>query len=234
MSSTNVAMITGAHKGIGYETARRLVAKGYEVFITARRDEEGRAAVKTLSKGGGKVHYVPLDITELASIQKAAKEVAGKTDHLTVLVNNAGIFPDGDRTILNVDESLLNKSFTTNTIGPVLVSQAFWPLLAKSKNGRIINVTSGLGTLSDMGAVAPTYSLSKTALNAVTRQLAAALKDKGISVNSVCPGWVRTDMGGPNAPRSVEEGAAGIVWLATGAPNDFTGNVVRDGKVIPW
>jgi NAD(P)-dependent dehydrogenase (short-subunit alcohol dehydrogenase family) len=234
MSTSKVALITGAYRGLGYEVAMELLEKGYEVFITARREEEGRKASEKLAKGGGKARFIPLDVTDSASTTKAAKDVAGKVDHLDVLINNAGVFPDGDRTILNVSEALMKQSFTTNTVGAVLVSQAFWPLLAKSKNGRIINVSSGLGALGEMGAAAPSYSVSKTALNAVTRQLAAALKDKHISVNSVCPGWVRTEMGGSNAPRSVEEGASGIVWLATEAPADFTGNFVRDGKVIPW
>jgi NAD(P)-dependent dehydrogenase (short-subunit alcohol dehydrogenase family) len=129
---------------------------------------------------------------------------------------------------------LLEKSFLTNTVGAVLVSQAFLPLLSRARQGRIINISSGLGSLSQMEANSPTYSISKTALNAVTRQFAAALKDKGISVNSVCPGWVRTEMGGPNAPRSVEEGAEGIVWLATEAPAGLTGNFIRDHQVIDW
>ena len=173
-------------------------------------------------------------MTDPESVKKAAREVSGQVDHLDVLINNAGIFPDGESSILNVDQPLLEKSFLTNTAGAVLVSQAFWPLLARAKQGRIINVSSGLGALSTMGASAPSYSISKAALNAVTKQFAAALKDKRISVNSACPGWVRTEMGGQNAPRSVEEGAEGIVWLATEAPAGLTGQFIRDHEVIPW
>jgi NAD(P)-dependent dehydrogenase (short-subunit alcohol dehydrogenase family) len=234
MPASKTALITGANKGIGFETCRQLLQKGYRVFVASRRKEEGRKAADELSRQGGTATFVYLDVTDPASVRKAGREVADQTDHLDALINNAGIYPDGETSILNVDQPLLEKSFLTNTAGAVLVSQAVWPLLARSRIGRIVNVSSGLGALSDMGAVAPSYSISKTALNAVTRQLAAALKDKGIIVNSVCPGWVRTEMGGQNAPRSVEEGASGIVWAATEAPAELTGNFLRDGKVIPW
>jgi len=228
-----IAVITGSNKGIGLEAARQLIKKGFQVFMTARRKEEGRKAVDQLSANGN-ARFVYLEVTEPDSVRKAAREVSEQADHVDVLINNAGIFPDGDSSILNVDQLLLEKSFLTNAAGAVLVSQAFWPLLARAKTGRIINVSSGLGSLSEMGSSAPTYSISKAALNAVTRQFAAALKDKGIIVNSACPGWVRTEMGGPQAPRSVEEGAEGIVWLATEAPADWTGNFIRDHQVIPW
>src|SRR5262249_33974950 len=124
------------------------------------------------------------------------------------------------------------REFTTNALGPLRVVQAFHPLLSKSTGARVINVSSGIGQLSSTGTWAPAYGISKTALNAVTAQLAAAMS--GIPVNSVCPGWVRTDMGGPNAERSVEQGADTIVWLATDAPHALTGQFFRDRKVIPW
>jgi NAD(P)-dependent dehydrogenase (short-subunit alcohol dehydrogenase family) len=234
MPASRTALVTGANKGIGFETARQLLQKNYQVFITARRKEEGKQAADKLARAGGTVRFVYLEVTDPECVKKAAREVSAQTDHLDALINNAGIFPDGETSILNVDSPLLEKSFLTNTVGALLVSQALWPLLARSQPGRIVNVSSGLGALGEMGAAAPTYSISKTALNAVTRQLAAALKDKGIVVNSVCPGWVRTEMGGQNAPRSVEEGASGIVWAATEAPVDLTGKFLRDGKVIPW
>lgn len=234
MFTSKTALVTGANKGIGFESARQLLQKGYQVFITARRKEEGQKAADQLSRSGRVVRFIYLEVTDPDSVKKAVREVAAQTEHLDALINNAGIYPDGETSILNVDTTLLEKSFLTNTVGALLVSQASWPLLARSKLGRIVNVSSGLGALSEMGATAPTYSISKTALNAVTRQLASALKDKGIIVNSVCPGWVRTEMGGQNAPRSVEEGASGIVWAATEAPAELTGNFLRDGKVIPW
>ncbi len=151
-----------------------------------------------------------------------------------MLVNNAGILDDDDLSIFDLDPQRLRRMFETNTIGALLVTQVFLPLLRKSQSGRIINVSSGAGQLTGMGTWAPAYSISKTALNGVTGQFAAALADSKIAVNSVCPGWVRTDMGGRQAPRSVEEGADTIVWLAAEAPQTMTGLFVRDRKPIPW
>jgi NAD(P)-dependent dehydrogenase (short-subunit alcohol dehydrogenase family) len=128
----------------------------------------------------------------------------------------------------------MERAFTTNALGALRVAQAFVPHLLKSSGGRIVNVSSGAGQLSDMGTWSPAYAASKTALNAITALLAAALKDKGIAVNSVCPGWCRTEMGGPNAPRSAAEGAAGIVWLAADAPQEKTGLFWRDREIIAW
>ena len=230
----NTALITGANKGIGFEVARQLGERGFHLFVAARNHDAGLNAAATLQKSGTKVSSVDLDVTSPKSIHNAAESVAEQTDHLDVLVNNAAILEDGDANILAVDAALAEKTFVTNTLGPLRVTQAFLPLLTKSRAARIINVSSGAGQLSDMETYAPAYSISKTALNAVTRQLAAALRDKGIAVNSVCPGWVRTDMGGPNAPRSVAEGADTIVWLATDAPRDLTGQFFRDRQEIPW
>jgi NAD(P)-dependent dehydrogenase (short-subunit alcohol dehydrogenase family) len=154
--------------------------------------------------------------------------------HLDVLINNAGILDHNERSIFDLTADRLRRMLETNTIGALLVTQAFLPLLRKSESGRIINVSSGAGQLSDMGTWAPAYSISKTALNGVTGQFAAALARSNIAVNSVCPGWVKTDMGGHEATRSVEEGADTIVWLATEAPQSMTGSFVHDRKPIPW
>lgn len=234
MATQRIALVTGANKGIGLEIARQLAGKGFHVFVTARNRDAGMKAVESLKKANGSVAFVELDVTKPATIQQAAKEVARQVDHLDVLVNNAGIIEDGDNDILTLDPAIVGRTIDTNTLGPLRVAQAFVPLLAKSGSGRIINVSSGGGQLSDMGTWAPAYCISKTALNAVTCQLVAALRDKGIAVNSMCPGWVRTDMGGSGASRSVEEGADTAVWLATEAPRDFTGQFVRDRKRIPW
>ncbi len=228
------ALITGANKGIGFETARELAAKGFHVFLTARDEKAGRQAAEALQKAGGNVTFVQLDVSNPSSIQKAAKEFSKSADRLDVLVNNAGIYPDKKQSLLETDIDTIHKSFDTNTLGPVLVTQAFFPFLKKSGSARVINVSSGLGSLTEMETYAPAYSISKTALNAVTRQFALLLKDQNIAVNSVCPGWVRTDMGGPNATRSVEQGADTVVWLATEAPRDLTGRFLRDRKVIEW
>jgi NAD(P)-dependent dehydrogenase (short-subunit alcohol dehydrogenase family) len=174
-----------------------------------------------------------MDVADPASIRRAAEELSLRANHLDALVNNAGSLLDEDKSALAITREIFEKTFRTNTLGPWLVAQAFLPLLQKSAAPRIVNVSSGGGQL-DGGADgwAPGYCVSKTALNGVTVQLAAALPK--FAVNCVCPGWVRTDMGGSNANRSVGEGAAGIVWLAAEAPQNLTGKFFRDRKVIPW
>jgi NAD(P)-dependent dehydrogenase (short-subunit alcohol dehydrogenase family) len=225
-----IALITGANKGIGFEVARQLTAKGFHVVVGARKETAGRAAAKKI---GEAATFLKLDISNETSVRNAATELAKETDHLDVLVNNAGIIVDGDDAILKTTGAQMEETFRTNTIGPLLVAQAFHSLLAKSEAPRIVNVSSGGGQLADgADGWAPTYCISKTALNGVTSQLAAALPK--FAVNSVCPGWVRTDMGGANATRSVEQGAAGIVWLAADAPQNETGKFWRDRKAIPW
>ena len=232
MREQNIALVTGANRGIGFEVARQLSAKGFRVLIGCRNHASGEKAVEKLRDSGAEVTLVGLDVADPASIAKAAREVSDSMDHLDVLVNNAGVVKDGDNNVLTVDGDIVRQTFMTNTLGPLRMAQAFHPLLKKSKAPRIINVSSSGGQLSDPSSWAPAYCISKTALNAVTVQLAAALS--GIAVNSACPGWVRTDMGGESAPRSVEEGADTIVWLATEAPQSLTGKFVRDRGVIPW
>ena len=219
-------LITGAYRGLGYEVARQLSERGWKVILTARRKAEGSAAAAKLKNAS----FLELDITEPASVGRAAEEVR----ELDVLINNAGIIAEGDQDILTVRPEVVAGTIATNALGALRVSQAFVPRLLKSAAGRIVNVSSGAGQLSDMGTWSPAYAASKTTLNAITCLLAAALKDKDIAVNSVCPGWCRTEMGGANAPRSVEEGASGIVWLAADAPQSRTGLFWRDKEVIPW
>ncbi len=227
-----IALVTGANKGIGFEVARQLAKRGFHVFIGARNLKAGREAVKKIMKSGVDVSFLQLDVSRPESVAAAAREFAGQNDHLDVLVNNAGILLDGDDAILKITTDMLQRTVQTNTFGPLIVAQAFQPMLAKSSAPRIVNVSSGGGQLSDMGTWAPAYSISKTALNAVTCQLAAALPK--FAVNSVCPGWVRTDMGGAGADRSVEEGADTIVWLVADAPQNLTGKFLRDRKPISW
>jgi NAD(P)-dependent dehydrogenase (short-subunit alcohol dehydrogenase family) len=227
------ALITGANKGIGYEVARQLASKGFQVFVGARNPQNGRKATEALRKYGAIATFVPLDVSDAQSIADAVHVVSEVAEHLDVLVNNAGVILEEDTAIAQLSAETVNKTFQTNTLGPLLVTQAFLPMVLRSKTPRIINVSSGGGQLDDgMGTWAPAYCLSKTALNAVTSLFAAALPD--VSINSVCPGWVRTDMGGAGATRSVEEGAETIVWLATDAPKDITGKFLRDRKQIPW
>jgi NAD(P)-dependent dehydrogenase (short-subunit alcohol dehydrogenase family) len=227
------ALITGANKGIGYEVARQLAAKGFHVFVGARNAKAGHKATEQILKQGGKATFLEIDVADNDSVTKATREFSNSEAHLDVLVNNAGIIADGDETILEISDDLLRQTLETNTLGSLRVTRAFVPLLRKSKAPRVINVSSGSGQLTDgADGWAPAYSISKTALNGVTSQLAAALPK--FAVNSVCPGWVRTDMGGDNANRSLEEGADTIVWLATEAPHDLTGKFLRDRKEIRW
>lgn len=235
-SPKKTALITGANRGIGRQTARELSARGFLVIIAARSEDSATQAAREIAEEtGGEVESLVLDVSDDASIQSAAKSYGERHQSLDVLVNNAGIFPEGESSILEVDRQAFFQTLTTNTLGPLLVARFFRPYLEKSaEGGRIINLSSGLGQLQDMGGDAPTYSISKTALNAVTRQLSAKLSSKNIAVNSVCPGWVATDMGGESAPRTVEQGADTVVWLASEAPQSLTGQFLRDRESIPW
>ena len=227
------ALVTGANKGIGHEVARQLGSKGFHVFVGARSSEKGQTATEALRTSGAMATFISLDVSSSESIGNAVAFVSAAADHLDVLVNNAGVILEGDNSITQLVPETVTKTLQTNTLGPLLVTQAFLPLLAKSKSPRVINVSSGGGQLADgMDTWAPAYCLSKTALNAVTCLFAAALPN--FSINSVCPGWVRTEMGGPNATRSPEEGADTIVWLATEAPTNLTAKFLRDRKVIAW
>jgi NAD(P)-dependent dehydrogenase (short-subunit alcohol dehydrogenase family) len=227
-------LITGGNRGIGLETARQLAEKGFQVFIGVRDLAAGQTAAAGLRKKGGLVTALGLDVANSSSIKAAADELSKQASHLDVLINNAGIYPDEGLNILNISREQLVSTFQTNTFGPIAVVQAFLPMLRKAQNARIINLSSGLGQLDGMSPSIPSYSLSKLAINGVTILLANALRPESISVNSMCPGWVRTDMGGASAPRSVGEGADTAVWLASEAPHELTGKFFRDRKEIPW
>ena len=232
MKNQKTALVTGANKGIGFEVVRQLARQGFRVFLGARNAEAGRVAAKKLS-GEGDITFLEIDISDPESIRRAAEEFSRQQKHLDVLINNAGILLDEDKGALTITPKIFEETLRTNTLGPWLVTQAFVPMLKKSNAPRVVNVSGGGGQLEDgADGWAPAYCVSKTALNGVTVQLAAALST--CAVNSVCPGWVRTDMGGENATRSVGEGAAGIVWLATDAPHELTGKFVKDRRVIPW
>jgi NAD(P)-dependent dehydrogenase (short-subunit alcohol dehydrogenase family) len=227
------ALVTGGNKGIGHEVACQLAGKGLHVFVGARNRGAGGAAADAIVKNGGKATFLEIDVADKTSVTAAAREFSKIADHLDVLANNAGIMVDGDDAILKISDDIFRKTLETNTLGALRVTRAFEPLLTKSKAPRVINVSSGGGQLTGgADGWAPAYCISKTALNGITSQLATALPK--FAVNSVCPGWVRTDMGGPNATRSVEEGADTIVWLATDAPQRLTSKFLRDRKEIPW
>lgn len=219
-----IALVTGASRGLGREVARRLVEEGYTVLAGVRDP----AAMKPLAG----VEVLPLDVSDPASIQTATASIQARQGRLDVLVNNAGILLDRTGDALAIEPGLLQQTLETNTFGPLRLIQALAPLMAKG--GRIVNVSSGGGQLSSPAAWSPAYCISKTALNAVTVQLAVAMKHRGIAVNAVCPGWVRTDMGGAEAPRSLQQGADSILWLVLKATPDLTGGFWRDGERIAW
>jgi len=222
-----VAVVTGGNKGIGLEVVRQLAEKGFHVILTARDDAKGKEAVTRLNKQN--VAFLKMDVTDEASVKIAAKAMKDKFGKVDVLINNAGVFINGS--ILDVEIEKIKENLETNTFGALKVAQAFIPLM--QSGSKIINVSSGMGQLTYMnGSYAP-YRISKTSLNAITRILSEELKNKNILVNSVCPGWVRTDMGGSSAERSVEKGAETIVWLAL-ENNIDTGSFFRDKKKLEW
>ena len=211
-----VALVTGSTRGIGREVARQLSARGYRVIVTSRNAEHR------------------LDVSDPQSIETLARHVENEFGRLDVLVNNAAILLDEGESIVNVDPRKFEETWRVNTLGPFLMTQRFAPLLRRSGHGRVVNVSSGAGQLSSMTSYAPSYSTSKAALNAITILFANALRRDGVLVNCADPGWVRTDMGGSAAPRSVAEGADTIVWLAT-LPNDGpTGGFFHDRRPVAW
>lgn len=232
--SQRIVLITGSNRGIGLETARQLACRGLYVVIAARDERSGRQATEAIQARGGTAAFLALDASNSESIQNAASQFAAIADHLDVLINNAGIYPDEGLTILTLPRVRLTQTFHTNTFGPLEVTQAFLPYLRLTTAARVINVSSGYGQLEGLSPDVPSYCLSKLALNGLTIMLAAALHADHIAVNSMCPGWVRTDMGGPNATRSVEEGADTAVWLADGASPELTGKFFRNRQEIPW
>lgn len=229
-----IAVVTGASQGIGYEICRQLALRGVHVFLTAREEEAGQAAVDRLAANGSTLEFHQLDITDASSIERLKRTLESRFGRLDVLVNNAAIIAEGDGDVLEIGVEALRRSLETNCYGPLQVCQAFIPLLMKSPQGRVINVSSGAGCLTYMAPDWAAYRTSKTCLNALTVALAARLRDTPIAVNLTCPGWVRTAMGGAEAPRSVEQGADTAVWLATEAPPSLRGKFLKDRREIPW
>jgi NAD(P)-dependent dehydrogenase (short-subunit alcohol dehydrogenase family) len=196
----------------------QLAKRGYDVVVSGRN----RPAIEETARKIDRALPLVMDVSDRQSIVRAYKTISQRVSSLDVLVNNAGILLDESTSILNVSPKVVHETLDTNTFGPLFVTQTFLPLL--KKGSRVVNISSGAGEISKgMSSYAPIYSISKTALNAVTCQLSFALREKGIAVNAVCPGWVRTSMGGWAAPRSVKKGADTAVWLATEAPISETG-----------
>jgi len=233
MSGARVVLITGANRGIGLEVCRQLASRGHRVILTARDRSQADASARAVQPAGDVVPAV-LDVTDPRSIQVLADDLAGRGERIDVLVNNAAILVDEGEPLLDLNPEDLRNTFETNVFGPIAVSQAFVPAMVARGYGRIVNVSSEAGQLASMTTYAPAYSMSKAALNAFTRQLAAATRGTGVLVNSACPGWVRTRMGGPGAPKTVEQGADTIVWLATLDADGPTGGFFSDRRPIAW
>lgn len=226
-----LAIVTGANRGIGKEVSRQMAAEGYLVLMTGRSLAKVENAVADL--GRDNLIAARLDVADPASIAAFHEKVLQDHNRLDVLINNAAINYDTWQRAVTADLDNVQETFETNVYGPWRLCQAFIPLLRQSAQPRIVNVSSGAGSLNEMGGGTPAYSLSKAALNALTRMLADELRGDRILVNAVCPGWVATDMGGGGG-RPVADGASGIVWAAT-LPNDGpTGGFFRDGQPIAW
>jgi NAD(P)-dependent dehydrogenase (short-subunit alcohol dehydrogenase family) len=236
---TTTALITGANKGLGFETARQLAADGWTVFVGARDPERGRTAAEKLLAEGGDARLVPLDVTDDASVAAAVEAVAAQTDHLDVLVNNAGII--GSHTgALETGPADFLACFGVNLLGPVRVTRAFLPLLRGAEMPRVVMVSSGMGSLAvttdpgrlESGIVSLVYPSSKAALNMVTTQYAKALP--GWKVNAVDPGYTATDLNGQSGHKSVAEGARAIVAMARVGADGPTGGFFDDLGPVPW
>jgi NAD(P)-dependent dehydrogenase (short-subunit alcohol dehydrogenase family) len=228
-----IALVTGSNKGLGFETCLQLAQLGLTVILSARDLIKGEVAAKLLADRGMDVLFYQLDVSNQNNISRIARQIEQQFGRLDILVNNAAILYDTWQKAVDADLEVVNQALLTNLFGPWRLSQVCAPIMKKNKYGRIVNVSSGAGSLHYMGAGTPAYSVSKAALNAFTRILAAELSGTGILVNSVDPGWVATDMGGRGG-RPVEEGAKGIVWAATLPDNGPTGGFFFDGKAAPW
>ena len=237
MSNDNarIALVTGANRGLGFETARQLLAKGLVVVLAGRDAAALERARQTLAAGDQRrASAVQMDVTNAEGITEALRTINEQLGPVDVLVNNAAVLLGENDDVLSITPGDYRRTFETNLFGVIEVCRAFVPGMARAGYGRVVNVSSGAGQLATMSSYAPAYSISKAALNAFTRILADTYRRSGVLANVVDPGWVRTDMGGPSAPRSPEQGADTIVWLATLPDDGPTGGFFRDRCAIEW
>lgn len=261
--ASELAVVTGANRGIGLEVCRQLAQRGMRVLLTSRNAERGQQAAAGLAGQGLAVEARELDVADPASVRSFGRALADAGEPVHALVNNAGASLDG------FDAGVAERTLATNTFGAAAVTDAVLPLLPRG--GRVVMVSSGMGSLSAFsealrarfldpdldraglesllrgfveavrrgehrrqGWPGNAYSVSKAGVNALVRVMAPAFRDRGVLINAVCPGWVRSDMGGPGAPRSLQQGASGIVWAATLGADGPTGGIFRDGRRIDW
>jgi len=236
MQKQKVILVTGGNRGLGLETCRQLAAMGHRVLLGGRDLEAATEAAQALA--ADMVEGVRLDVTSPSDIDALVRHIDQKYGRLDALVNNAGIMIDGDlghsTSIRVADIDAVERTLRVNTLGPMMLINAMLPLMERVDDARIVNISSGMGQLSDMGGNYPGYRLSKTALNAMTRIYAAELDPARFRVNAVCPGWVRTDMGGSNAELSPEEGVDTAIWLATSDDATGSGGLYRKREPIDW
>jgi NAD(P)-dependent dehydrogenase (short-subunit alcohol dehydrogenase family) len=233
-ANARVALVTGANRGMGLETCRELLGRGLRVVMTGRDETATQRALHEIGDSSGNLLAVGMDVTVPASIEAAQRTVLERFGPVDVVVNNAAVLLFESSDVLEIPADAFHSTFETNLFGVIEVCRVFIPSMADRGYGRIVNVSSGAGQLASMSTYAPAYSISKAALNAFTKILAATYRDRGVLANAVDPGWVRTDMGGPSAPRSVQQGVDTTVWLATLPGDGPTGGFFRDRRPIDW
>lgn len=236
-----IALVTGANKGIGLEIARQLARQGITVFIGARDPQRGQEAAQTLQAEGLDAHFLALEVTDQASIDATAAKIEAEFGKLDILVNNAGIALD-QTPPSQLDMDILRRTYETNVFGVFAVTKAMLPLLRKAEAGRIVNMSSGLGSLTQTSdpnwsyaqVNALAYTSSKSAVNAITVQFAKELRDTPIKVNAADPGYVATDLNQNQGHRTVQQGAIAPVRLATLSADGPTGGYFDEEGVVPW
>ena len=231
---TRVALVTGGNRGIGLEVCRQLAVRGIRTLLTARREDKGRQAARALAEQGLPVSFCPLDVTDEHSVARAVDYAVHELGRIDILINNAGVALDFDVRGLDVEMSVVRTTMAINVYGPLCLTQRVVPVMRAQRYGRVVNVSSGLGSFSRLAAGKLAYRLSKASLNAMTKIFADELADTNILVNAVTPGWVRTHLGGIRAERSVEQGAEGILRLATLPDDGPRGKFFKDQDEFPW